>query len=94
MSGGAAGHFPEDDEMKKLTTSAALAALLMSACAGFQARENVLMPAMKVAWINISKNVTLSGGYKYFGAEDTTFTGNIDASVDSHNLLVGLRYNF
>ena len=43
---------------------------------------------------NISKNITLPGGYKYFGAADATFTGDINASVDSHNLFVGLRYNF
>lgn len=36
---------------------ALVATLFLVACAGMQARENVLMPAMKIAWVNISKNV-------------------------------------
>ncbi|MBT7581584.1 MAG: porin family protein [Kordiimonadaceae bacterium] len=42
---------------------------------------------------NATEKVTISGEYRYFGSEDPTFTG-IDASVDSHNFLVGLRFNF
>ena len=43
--------------MKIRTTTLALVAILFSACAGTKAREELLMPAMKVAWIAISKNV-------------------------------------
>ena len=31
--------------------------LLVASCAGLSAREEILMPAMKIAWIAISKNV-------------------------------------
>ena len=30
---------------------------------------------------NISKNITLSGGYKYFGAADATFTGDMTLAL-------------
>ncbi len=41
-----------------VTTLAAMAILVLaSACAGIKARETVLMPAMKVAWISVSKDV-------------------------------------
>lgn len=43
--------------MKLRTTIALLGALLFSSCAGMTARQEILMPAMKVAWIAISKNV-------------------------------------
>lgn len=43
--------------MKLLTSLAAVAALFLSACAGVQARENVLVPAMKVAYANVAKDV-------------------------------------
>ena len=44
--------------MKLLTSLAVITALLLSsACAGLTAREEVLMPAMKISWQAISKNV-------------------------------------
>jgi opacity protein-like surface antigen len=43
---------------------------------------------------NATENVTLSAEYRYFGTQDPTYTVlDIDASIDSHNFLVGLRYN-
>jgi len=60
--------------MKILTTIAVTAALMLSsACAGIQARENVLMPAMKVSWIAISKNVEQ-------GISQMLSTADIDAT--------------
>ena len=44
--------------MKLLISLAATTALLLaSACAGLQARENVLIPAMKTAFVGIEKNI-------------------------------------
>ena len=59
--------------MKLLTTMAVLTALLLSsACAGLKAREEILMPAMKIAWRAISKNVEQ-------GIEASLATADIDA---------------
>ncbi len=55
------------------TIVALLGALLASSCAGLTAREEILMPAMKVAWIAISKNVEQ-------GIEYGLFSSEIDAS--------------
>ncbi len=44
--------------MRTITTLAVLAAFLVSsACAGLRAREDVLIPAMRTAWVGICSTV-------------------------------------
>lgn len=40
--------------MKFLTTIVAIVAL--SSCAGLSARQEILMPAMQIAWVNVAKD--------------------------------------
>jgi outer membrane immunogenic protein len=42
---------------------------------------------------DVSKNVAIDLGYRYFGTSDPQF-GQLDAEFGSHNLLVGARFKF
>ena len=41
----------------------------------------------------VDKNLTIDLKYRYFATENPNF-GNVDAEVASHNIYLGLRYNF
>lgn len=43
--------------MKKMTAMVLVAAALLPSCAGSRARQNVLLPAMRLAWGSISPDV-------------------------------------
>jgi hypothetical protein len=45
-----------------LKRASLLAVLILAACAGTTAREEVLLPAMRVAWPAIAESVELAGG--------------------------------
>ena len=43
--------------MRIINVTILAAILFASACAGIKARESVLIPAMQVAWLNVSKDI-------------------------------------